>query len=67
MIAFVTGAVLGLTQAYPTNHGILLVPAWPFQVRGEPTPEVAARQKRRSARSSNSPPREVIRTRRLEL
>jgi hypothetical protein len=34
----VTGATLGLTQAYSTNHGILLVPAWLFQVRGEPTP-----------------------------
>jgi hypothetical protein len=34
----VTGATLGLTQAYSTDHGILLVPAWLFQVRGEPTP-----------------------------
>jgi hypothetical protein len=34
----VTGATLGLTQAYSSNRGILLVPAWLFQVRGEPTP-----------------------------
>jgi hypothetical protein len=34
----VTGAALGLTQAYSTDRGILLVPAWLFQVRGEPTP-----------------------------
>jgi len=33
----VTGARLGLTQAYGTNRGILLVPAWLFQVRDEPT------------------------------
>ena len=34
----VTGATLGLTQAYSSDRGILLVPAWLFQVRGEPTP-----------------------------
>jgi hypothetical protein len=34
----VTGATLGLTQAYSTDRGILLVPAWLFRVRGEPTP-----------------------------
>lgn len=34
----VTGATLGLTQAYSTDRGILLVPAWLFQVRGEQTP-----------------------------
>lgn len=34
----VTGATLGLTQAYTTDRGILLVPAWLFQVRGESTP-----------------------------
>jgi hypothetical protein len=34
----VTGATLGLTQAYSSNRGILLVPAWLFQVRGDPTP-----------------------------
>jgi hypothetical protein len=34
----VTGATLGLTQAYSTDRGILLVPAWLFQVRDEPTP-----------------------------
>jgi hypothetical protein len=34
----VTGARLGLTQAYSTDRGVLLVPAWLFQVRGEPTP-----------------------------
>lgn len=34
----VTGATLGLTQAYSTDRGILLVPAWLFQVRGESTP-----------------------------
>jgi hypothetical protein len=34
----VTGATLGLTQAYSTDHGVLLVPAWLFQVRGETTP-----------------------------
>jgi hypothetical protein len=34
----VTGARLGLTQAYSTSGAILLVPAWLFQVRGEPTP-----------------------------
>ncbi|MEP7191437.1 MAG: hypothetical protein ABI903_01075, partial [Actinomycetota bacterium] len=34
----VTGATLGLTQAYSTDHAILLVPAWLFQVRGETTP-----------------------------
>jgi hypothetical protein len=35
----VTGATLGLTQAYSTDRGILLVPAWLFQVRGQSTPE----------------------------
>jgi len=34
----VTGATLGLTTAYSTDRGILLVPAWLFQVRGEPSP-----------------------------
>ena len=34
----VTGATLGLTQAYSTDRGVLLVPAWLFQVRGETTP-----------------------------
>jgi hypothetical protein len=34
----VTGATLGLTQAYATDRGILLVPAWLFQVRGQSTP-----------------------------
>ena len=34
----VTGATLGLTQAYGTGRNILLVPAWLFQVRDEPTP-----------------------------
>lgn len=34
----VTGATLGLTQAYSTDRGSLLVPAWLFQMRGEPTP-----------------------------
>jgi len=34
----VTGATLGLTQAYSTDRGILLVSAWLFQVRGETTP-----------------------------
>jgi len=34
----VTGATLGLIQAYSTDRGILLVPAWLFQVGGEPTP-----------------------------
>jgi hypothetical protein len=34
----VTGATLGLTQAYSTGAAILLVPAWLFHVRGEPTP-----------------------------
>jgi hypothetical protein len=34
----VTGATLGLTQAYGTDRGILLVPAWLFHVRGQSTP-----------------------------
>jgi hypothetical protein len=34
----ITGATLGLTQAYSTDRGIQLVPAWLFQVRGDPTP-----------------------------
>jgi len=34
----VTGATLGLTQAYSTDRGILLVPAWLFHMRGESTP-----------------------------
>jgi len=34
----VTGATLGLTQAFSTDRGILLVPAWLFQVRGQSTP-----------------------------
>jgi len=34
----VTGATLGLTQAYSTDRGILLVPAWLFHVRGQSTP-----------------------------
>lgn len=34
----VTGATLGLTQAYSTDRAILLVPAWLFHLRGEPTP-----------------------------
>jgi hypothetical protein len=34
----ITGARLGLTQAYSADRGILLVPAWLFQVRGDPTP-----------------------------
>jgi len=34
----VTGATLGLTQAFSTDRGILLVPAWLFHVRGESTP-----------------------------
>jgi len=34
----VTGATLGLTQAYRTDRGILLVPAWLFHVRGQSTP-----------------------------
>jgi hypothetical protein len=33
----VTGATLGLTQSYSTDRGVLLVPAWLFQVRGEDT------------------------------
>jgi len=37
----VTGATLGLTQAYSTDRGILLVPAWLFGVRGETTPIAA--------------------------
>ena len=42
----VTGATLGLSQAYTTDRGILLVPAWLFHVRGESTPlaVVAVRQ-----------------------
>jgi hypothetical protein len=32
----VTGATLGLTQAYNTDGSILLVPAWLFHLRGEP-------------------------------
>jgi len=31
----VTGATLGLSQAYSTDRGILLVPAWLFHVRGQ--------------------------------
>ncbi len=34
----VTGATLGLTQAFGTDRGILLVPAWLFQMRGQSTP-----------------------------
>jgi hypothetical protein len=34
----VTGATLGLTQAFSTDRGILLVPAWLFHVRGQSTP-----------------------------
>lgn len=34
----ITGATLGLTQAYSTEPGLLLVPAWLFQVRGDPNP-----------------------------
>ena len=34
----VTGATLGLTQAYSTDRGILLVPAWLFHERGESAP-----------------------------
>jgi len=34
----VTGATLGLTQAFSTDRGILLVPAWLFQVRGQSAP-----------------------------
>ena len=34
----VTGATLGLTQTLSTDRGVLLVPAWLFQVRGETTP-----------------------------
>ena len=34
----VTGATLGLMQAYSTDLGILLVPAWLFHVRGQSTP-----------------------------
>jgi hypothetical protein len=34
----VTGATLGLTQAYGTDRGILLVPAWLFHLRGQSTP-----------------------------
>lgn len=34
----VTGATLGLTLAYNTDRGILLVPAWLFHLRGESTP-----------------------------
>lgn len=34
----VTGATLGLMQAYGTDRGILLVPAWLFHVRGQSTP-----------------------------
>ena len=33
----VTGATLGLTQSYNTDRGVLLVPAWLFQVRDQPT------------------------------
>ncbi|MEP7036618.1 MAG: hypothetical protein ABI662_05140 [Dermatophilaceae bacterium] len=34
----VTGATLGLTQAYGTDRGIVLVPAWLFTVRGQAAP-----------------------------
>lgn len=34
----VTGATLGLAQAYTTDRGILLVPAWLFHVRGQSVP-----------------------------
>jgi hypothetical protein len=34
----VTGATLGLAQAYTTDRGILLVPAWLFSVRGQSVP-----------------------------
>ena len=34
----VTGATLGLTLAYSTDRGILLVPAWLYHVRGQSTP-----------------------------
>jgi hypothetical protein len=34
----VTGATLGLMQVSTTDQGILLVPAWLFHLRGEPTP-----------------------------
>jgi hypothetical protein len=34
----VTGATLGLTQAFGTDRGILLVPAWLFQMPGQSTP-----------------------------
>jgi hypothetical protein len=37
----VIGARLGLIQAYSTNGAILLVPAWLFQIRGEPSPVAA--------------------------
>jgi hypothetical protein len=42
----VTGATLGLTQSYNTDRGVLLVPAWLFQVRDEDTsPAVVAVQR----------------------
>jgi len=34
----VTGATLGLMQDSTTEQAILLVPAWLFHLRGEPTP-----------------------------
>jgi hypothetical protein len=34
----VSGATLGLIQASTTDQAILLVPAWLFHLRGEPTP-----------------------------
>ena len=34
----VTGATLGLTQAFSTDRGILLVPAWLFQIRDQAAP-----------------------------
>ena len=50
-----TGATLGLTQAFSTDRGILLVPAWLFQVRGQPTPEAVVAVQRSFLRQPDQP------------
>lgn len=45
----VTGARLGLTQSFITGGAILLVPAWLFEVRGEPHRSPSSRKNRCSS------------------
>ena len=52
----VTGATLGLTQAYGTDRGILLVPAWLFHVRGGQSTPVAVVAVQRAFLGQPEPP-----------